>query len=151
MTWDPFHRPKMVAQGRVVRNLSDDDDDPPDNPTEPQIPPFVAPDATGDLRVTRLPKREPKMPKGIYERKPRLAAEESPSAAVKEPKKRGRKARAVVVVPQAAAAKANGSTARFDVSLDLRAGAVTINAAAGSLTLAPDELLALFAFLGRRG
>jgi hypothetical protein len=54
------------------------------------------------------------------------------------------------VVAEVAKRALNGSKGRFDVALDLRAGAVTINAQGGSLTLAPDEVLALFAFLGRR-
>jgi hypothetical protein len=87
------------------------------------------------------------MPKGIYQRKPKAEASNDAPPAVK---KQGRKPRTLAVVPKVAKTNGNGSAARFDVSLDLRGGAVTINAARGSLTLAPDEVLALFAFIGKR-
>src|SRR5690348_5725418 len=83
-------------------------------------------------RVVRLCKDDEEgeaiMPKGVYERKPR--GDDAPAAndAPAQPRKRGRKARALAVVPEAAAARVNGSKDRFDVSLDLRGGAVTINA-----------------------
>jgi hypothetical protein len=112
----------------------------------PRIRPFLATDAVGDLRTTK----EEAMPKGIYERKPRKSTPEAANGGGVQPRKPCRKARAVAVVPKIAAPRVNGSTGRFDVSLDLRGGAVTINAASGSLTLTPDEVLALFAFLGRR-
>lgn len=151
--WDPHFKPPMLAAPtRSVRLLTgregDESDD--DNPTRPYIPPFLAPDAKGDLRVTKLPKREPRMPKGIYDRKPREAGDEAANDAPAKPAKRGRKARALAVVPKVARNAVTGSKGRFDVSVDLRGGAVTINAQSGSLTLAPDEVLALFAFLGRR-
>lgn len=143
MTWDPLGpRPKIMAAGRVVRNLTDDDEDGEEDGTRPEVHPFVAADANGDLIVSR----RKKMPKGVYDRKPKT---ETAAEAPAKPKKRGRKPRTALVVPKVAGAAPNGS-GRFDVALDLRAGAVTINAMAGSLTLAPDEVLALFAFLGRR-
>jgi hypothetical protein len=139
----------MAAPARRVRNLTDDEPDN-DEPTQPDIPPFVAPDAKGDLRVTKLPKREPRMPKGIYDRsKPRAPKDDAANDAAK-PATKARKPRALAVVAKVAKAIVAPAGARFDVSVDLRGGAVTINAQAGSLTLAPDEVLALFAFLGRR-
>lgn len=86
------------------------------------------------------------MPRGVYDRKSKEA--EAPEATAK-PQKRAYKKRATAVVPEQPKPRANGAAPRFDVSLDLRGGAVTINAANGSLTLSPDEVLALFAFMRR--
>src|SRR5690348_14305943 len=89
---------------------------------------------------------EATMPRGVYDRKAKTASEPPANDAAQPRQKRAYRKRADVVV---AKPKANGegSKGRFDVSLDLRGGAVTINAANGSLTLAPDEVLALFGFL----
>lgn len=93
------------------------------------------------------------MPKGQYDRtkaKARDAAapgEPGSEPAPKKRRKQRRKARASAVVPVPAP---NGEAKRFDVSLDLRGGAVTIHAANGSLTLAPDEVGALFGFMRGR-
>lgn len=137
----PVEKP---SGGRRVSLLTDDDE-PQQNDGHTPTTPFLAGTATGDVIVSRR-KREPKMPKGIYERKPKDAAND----AAPEVKKRGRKPRTLAVVPKVA--KPNGAApgGRFDVSVDLRVGAVTINAQSGSLTLAPDEVLALFAFMARR-
>lgn len=86
------------------------------------------------------------MPRGVYNRKPRDAAND----AAPEAKKRGRKPRTLAVAPEVAKPNGKAPGGRFDVSVDLRKGAVTINALAGSLTLAPDEVLALFAFIAGR-
>lgn len=128
------------GQGRIVRLLTDDEEEG-DEQDHGAPTPFLAFAHDGEAVISRR-KREPKMPKGVYERKPRG---EASNDAAPTPQKRRRKARALTVVK----AKGNGA-APFAVALDLRAGAVTINAANGSLTLAPDEVLALFAFIGRR-
>lgn len=120
MTWDPFARPKPMIAAARVVRNLTDDEE-------------------GDEI----------MPKGIYDRKPRGDQEEpandaaKPMRAVRKPRAEGKGHRVVRVSPKPA-------TGRFEVALDLHAGAVTINASAGSLTLAPDEIAALFAFLARR-
>lgn len=141
--------PATKAQGRVHR-LEDDaeprEHDEKGNP-KPQITPFLARDAKGDLITA---KGSAAMPKGIYKRKAKTDAGAEPTAndGARKPQKRTQKRRAGrAVVPAPAPSQQQN---RFDVSLDLRAGAVTINAQGGSLTLAPHEVLALFAFLGRR-
>lgn len=89
------------------------------------------------------------MPKGIYDRTKAAAATTQPPANDAAPTraKKKRKPRAMAVVP---GGKHADSAKRFDVSLDLRAGAVTITATNGALTLAADEVLALFAFVRGR-
>lgn len=88
------------------------------------------------------------MPKGHYERKPKDAAPEPANDAAPLRQKRAYRKKAEVV---AVKVKPNGAHAlsAFGASLDLRSGAVTINAASGSLSLAPDEVLALLGFLRR--
>lgn len=92
------------------------------------------------------------MPKGQYDRSKAKArggdepANDTPAAPAKKPKK----ARSTAVVPKVAKTNGEGSTGRFDVAVNLRSGGVTINASGGSLALARDEVLALFAFLGGR-
>lgn len=136
--------------GRIVRLCTDDDDEPPQQAAPDKLP-FIAGDAMGNPRVTRIPKREDAMPKGHYDRsksKPRgEAANDAPAA----PRKAVKKAGSAALVPRVAKSKGDATGGRFDVSINLRGGAVTINAAGGSLTLLPDEVLALFGFLGRRG
>jgi hypothetical protein len=92
------------------------------------------------------------MPKGQYDRskaKPRGSSELTPDAPA-APAKKPRKARSTAVVPKVAKTNGDASAGRFDVSVNLRSGGVTINASGGSLALARDEVLALFAFLGGR-
>jgi hypothetical protein len=149
MTWDPFAPPKPItARGRIERRLTDDEDDPPDN--KPDIVPYLAGSATGDVIANDAAKTgRRRMPKGVYDRSKRAAAAtglEAPPA----PRKPGPKPRAAIAAAKVAAPSVKSVQGRFDVSLDLRQGAVTINAASGSLTLQPDEVAALFAFLGRR-
>lgn len=114
------------------------------------------PEAKGARRIVRLCEDDEeggKMPKGVYDRSkaaPRRAPAEPASPMLAElpkaPKKRKARRTAIVVPIR----KGVEAAPRFEVALDLRKGAVTINAAAGSLTLAADEIAALFAFLGRR-
>lgn len=82
------------------------------------------------------------MPKGVYDR----SKTKDPAAVAEKPARKARKARAIV-----SATTAKGAPpAPFGVALDLRAGAVTITAASGTLALAPDELAALLnLFRGR--
>lgn len=94
------------------------------------------------------------MPKGVYDRstskprgEPKAANDPIPAPAPKKPAK----ARAAAVVRHSPRPVPDAPQSRFEVALDLRKGAVTINATNGSLTLQPDEIAALFAFLGRRG
>lgn len=89
------------------------------------------------------------MPKGIYDRSAARKPAQPVHEAAAEPSKKKREGKGVRTtrVARVAPEPAKG---RFEVALDLRGGAVTINAASGSLTLAPDEVSALFAFLGRR-
>jgi hypothetical protein len=147
VSWDPFTKPKLsAAPARIVRNLTDDDE--PQNGTQPEITPFVAGDVNGDLIVTR----GDNMPKGQYDRsksKPRgdAATPAQASAGDAQPKKRAKRVNGAVV---AAKAPQTGAARPFQVAVDLRLGSVTINAAAGSLALAADEVLALFAFMARR-
>lgn len=85
------------------------------------------------------------MPKGHYERKPK---DEPASDAAPPPQKRAYRKKAALVTVKPKTNGAHAVTA-FGASLDLRSGAVTINAASGSLSLAPDEVLALLGFLRR--
>lgn len=138
--------PGIKAKGRVHR-LGDDEDGPQRvcarGYPEAEVLPFLAAGAKGELITTK----GEKMPKGIYPRKPKDGETANDAAPPREKKRR--KARALAVVPRA---KANGAgaVAPLGASLDLRTGAVTINAQAGSLALAADEVLALFAFLRGR-
>jgi hypothetical protein len=141
--------PPTKARGRVHRL-----DDEPEEPAEvcekgrakPEILPFVAVGAKGELLTTK----GEAMPKGVYDRsKSKPRTDESANDAAPPRQKKPRKARALAVVPKV---KVNGANAvaPFGASLDLRSGAVTINASAGSLALAPDEVMALLGFLRGR-
>jgi hypothetical protein len=152
--WGPEPKPERKAaakpQGRVHRCQDDEDEAQPTDAKglpKPNIIPFVTADAEGNV----LTAKGSAMPKGQYDRskaKPRKGATDE--AAPPEPAKRPRKPRTIHAVAKVAATKEVSSKGRFDVSLDLRGGAVTINAAAGSLTLSPDEVLALFGFMRGR-
>lgn len=109
------------------------------------------PSVKAEGRVHRLDddkEGEAIMPKGHYERKPKGTTPEPANDPAPTRKKRAyrKKAELVAVKP-----KTNGAhaVAAFGASLDLRSGAVTINAASGSLSLAPDEVMALLGFLRR--
>jgi hypothetical protein len=109
------------------------------------------PTTKGEGRVHRIrddEEGEAIMPKGHYERKPKDAAPIPANDPAPPPQKRAYRKKAAIV---AVRPKANGAhaVAAFGASLDLRSGAVTINAASGSLSLAPDEVLALLGFLRR--
>jgi hypothetical protein len=133
--------PTTKAQGRVHR-IRDDDEAPQqtcaNGHTLPDTIPFIAADATGQL----ITAKGSAMPKGVYDR---TKKDESANDAAPPQKRTYRKKAALVV----AKPKTNGAhaVAAFGASLDLRSGAVTINAASGSLSLAPDEVLALLGFL----
>jgi hypothetical protein len=144
MTWDPFAKPKLAAAPvSTVHRLRDDDERDPDrDPTDAEELPYLVSDSMGNPRITRQRKLEPPMPKGIYDRKPKEVIEGEPA----KPPRKAKAKRAAIVATNGSGQK----PAPFSVALDLRAGAVTINASAGSLTLAPDEVMALFAFIGRR-
>ena len=104
--------------------------------------------------------KESEMPRGIYPRKPREPKQkaeaadnkqrQTPEAAPAQRRKRAAPRRAKPLPVPAARPGLVARPDRFEVSLDLRAGAVTIHAQKGSLSLAPDEVLAFLAFLGRR-
>lgn len=118
------------------------------NPDE--LMPATPPKGPSGGRVVRLCRddEEDAMPRGVYDRSRKGEAKPA-SEAPAQPQKRAYKRKSAAVVPKGATSGEVGTKARFDVSLDLRAGAVTINAANGALTLAPDEVLALLSFFRR--
>lgn len=108
-----------------------------------------APDTKPEGRVHRLSddeEGESTMPRGVYDRTKKAATEQSANDAAQPRQKRAYRKKGAVVKAEP---KVNGAhaVAPFGASLDLRSGAVTINASAGSLALAPDEVLALLGFL----
>jgi hypothetical protein len=132
--------------GRIVRLCTDDDELPEGDGTKPTVTPFVIGDARGNLIVAR----EEVMPKGQYDRSKSKPRGEANNDAAPAPAKATRKPRSAALVPKVAKPSVNAPAGRFDVAVDIRSGAVTINAASGSLSLLRDEVLALFAFLGAR-
>lgn len=123
--------------------------------TRPQIVPFIAAGGRGET----IHAKESIMPKGVYDRskaKPRsgptpgAVAPLAPIPAAAATKKRAKKPGSAVARARAAAPAPVGQASRFDVAVDLRVGAVTVNAKNGSLKLERDEVLALFGFMAGR-
>jgi hypothetical protein len=79
--WDEQPKPKPHG-GRVVKHLHDDEEEATD-PTKPQVIPFVAGDAKGNL----ITAKGEAMPKGQYVRKPKAAANDAETPAA--PKRKG--------------------------------------------------------------
>lgn len=129
--------PQLDGERRQVKLLGEEVDD--DLPKG----------AIAARRARHEQQQEEAMPRGVYDRTKRnetAAANDAPTT--KKPRK-PRKARAGAMVPSSSPPPAQ-LTGRFDVSLDLRGGAVTIHATNGALTLAPDEVAALFTFMRGR-
>jgi hypothetical protein len=81
--------PAVVAPRRRVSPMGPLDDSPRSDPTKPEITPFLAAGARGEL-IT--PKGEPTMPKGVYPRKNKGEEGSAPGQpAADAPKRRGRK------------------------------------------------------------
>lgn len=141
-------KPKAVT-GRVHR-LGGDDAAPAD-PTKPEVTPFVAGDAKGDL-ITAKGGNE--MPKGIYPRKSR-AGEEAPgaqptsAAAAPEKKRRARKVAAPKAIRRLPDRKPRvpRSEERFWIS---DGGSVKVNLPGCQGTLTAAEATSLVAFYGRQ-
>jgi len=128
--------PKSKPAGRVVRPLADDDEPVAADPTKPEIRPFLAGDAKGDLQVT---KEGYKMPRGVYERKPRGEAAEPGT----EKKARKRK------VPRRAKPLAKSNGPRFWLGED---GSVQLELPKCKGELTSSEAKALVEFIrGRKG